>query len=291
MCSCSYFELAKKYHPDTNKDDPKAKGLFQEASEAYEALNDPEKRGLYDQYGHAAVDGSMGGGGGGGGGGGFPGGGDPFDIFRQAFGQQATGGMGGGGGMHFEFRQGGMGGQNVDMDDLLKDFFGGGGQGRPRGPRRGQDVQVRLQLTLLEAVKGCAKQIDVPKIGPDGRVHRGSGVTTVPVAVPAGIRQGMTMRVAGEGAEGEPGAPRGNLMVQLDVLGDDYFQMDGADVHIELPLRRVVVVVVVVAVRARQRVPFTPLVQFTRAQEQSGGEGVCSRHTCYARVTLLRTTD
>ena len=95
---------------------------------------------------------------------------------------------------------------------------------------------MRLQLTFLEAVKGCSKDIDVPHVGRDGRVARGAGLRQVEVRVPAGIREGMTLRLAGKGADGDAGAPKGNLMVQVEVAREEYFTRDGDDVHVELPL-------------------------------------------------------
>ena len=117
----SYYQTAKKYHPDTNQGDPAAAKKFAEATEAYETLTDPAKRQMYDQYGH--VENGAGGGGGGGGAGG------PF-------------GRGG-----FEFR----GGAAMDHEEILRQFeslFGGGGMGR--GSRRGRDVQVQLTLELMD---------------------------------------------------------------------------------------------------------------------------------------------
>src|SRR5437870_12694410 len=100
----AYRKLAVKFHPDKNPGDKTAEEKFKEIGEAYEALSDPQKRGAYDQYGHAAFDRSRGfGGARGGGGGGFH---DPFEIFREVF----SGGAGGG--------------------SMFDDLFGGGGQGR-----------------------------------------------------------------------------------------------------------------------------------------------------------------
>ena len=106
----AYRKLAKRYHPDTNKDNPQAEEKFKEATEAYNVLSDPEKKKMYDQFGHAAFDGTAGTGGSGAYGYGRPGGGtytysDPNGTFHE---------------YHFE------GGDMGDMDDILKNIFGGG---------------------------------------------------------------------------------------------------------------------------------------------------------------------
>lgn len=134
--------MAKKYHPDTNKESG-AREKFVEAQNAYEILSDPEKKKQFDQFGH-------GGGAGGfhpGQGGGFPGG-DPFAGF---------GGFGGQGG--FEFRSGGG---SFSFDDLFGAFTGQARGGKKRGQREtivGDDVDVRLGISFMEAAKGCTKDI------------------------------------------------------------------------------------------------------------------------------------
>lgn len=126
--------MAKKYHPDTNKDKD-AREKFVQIQEAYEILSDDQKRQQYDQFGHGFDGNNMGGGGGFHGGGGFPGGFDPNDIFSQFF----------GGG------------------------FGGRGGGRPGGadPFRqapGEDLQTHVTLSFMEAVKGTTKYVQVDKV-------------------------------------------------------------------------------------------------------------------------------
>ena len=113
----AYRKAAVKYHPDKEGGD---ETKFKEAGEAYDVLKDSQKRQRYDQFGHAGVGGSNGGGAGG----------NPFEGF-------------GGQGAHFDFGDGGLG-------DIFGQFFGGGG--RQRGPQRGRDVEVSLQLSFEEAV-------------------------------------------------------------------------------------------------------------------------------------------
>ena len=148
----AYRLLAKKYHPDSNPDNPEAEKKFKEASEAYSVLSDPDKRRQYDQFGHAAFDGGAGAGAGGFGGfGGFSGfdfGGD--DIFGDLFG---GGGFGG-----FDF--GGFG--------------GGGGGGRQ--VLRGSDLRARVRLTLEEIDKGVEKKLKVKKQVACSHCH-GDGTT------------------------------------------------------------------------------------------------------------------
>jgi len=122
----AYRKLAKQYHPDANPGDEKAEAKFKELSEAYAVLSDADKRAAYDQYGHAAFDPS-----GGGAGGGF------------------------------------YGNVNFDMHDIFNSFFGdnfdifGGGGRRRNGPRRGADLQMRMQIKFEEAVFGAVKDVQL----------------------------------------------------------------------------------------------------------------------------------
>lgn len=122
----AYRKAAVKYHPDKDGGD---ETKFKEAGEAYDVLKDSQKRQRYDQFGHAGVGGSNGGGAGG----------NPFEGF-------------GGQGAHFDFGDGGLG-------DIFGQFFGGGG--RQRGPQRGRDVEVSLQLTFEEAIFGVEEKIEL----------------------------------------------------------------------------------------------------------------------------------
>jgi len=219
----AYFQLAKKYHPDTNKDDDTASEKFKEVTEAYEVLSDDKQRPLYDQFGHAGVDPNFQGGNPFGGGGG----GNPFAGFD--FG-------GGDGSFHFHQQGGGGGGQQIDPEELFEAFFGGGAR-RQRGPRRGSDLQMHVRLTFKEAVFGASKDLNLRYQIVDratGRIEVKE--REVVVDTPAGIDTGMNLRLSGQGAEGDPGAPRGNLLVQVLVEEDDYFIRDGADVHTEAPI-------------------------------------------------------
>lgn len=126
----AYRKAAVKYHPDKEGGD---EVKFKEAGEAYEVLKDSDKRQRYDQFGHAGVGGSSGG----------PAGGNPFEGFG-----------GGGQNVHFDFGDGGLG-------DIFGQFFGGGAGQQQRGPRKGRDIEVSLQLTFKEAVFGVEEKIEL----------------------------------------------------------------------------------------------------------------------------------
>ena len=131
----AYRKLAMKYHPDYNPGDKEAEEKFKEVNEANEVLSDPKKRQLYDQYGFAGVD--------------------------PAYAAQNGGGPGAGG-------FGGFGGDGVDLGDIFGDIFGGGfgggGQAQRSGPRRGDNLRVRLNITFEEAAFGCEKEINVGRV-------------------------------------------------------------------------------------------------------------------------------
>lgn len=200
--------------------DEKAAEKFKEASEAYEVLSDEKQRNLYDQFGHAGVDPSSGFGGGG------PGGGNPFEGFQGFdFGD---------GSFHYSSSSG-PGGE-IDAEELFDAFFGGGRR-RPRGPRRGADLQMQVSLSFQEAVFGTSKDLGLRYQVRDSSTGQISvKEREVTVDIPAGIDNGMNLRLTGQGAEGDPGASRGNLFVHVVVEEDDYFHRDGADVHTEVPI-------------------------------------------------------
>ena len=121
----AYRKMAKKYHPDVNKD-PGAEEKFKEVQEAYDVLSDDNKKAAYDRYGHAAFD--------------------------------QTGGFGGAGGF-----SGGFGGfEDVDLGDIFGSFFGGGSQRqRKTGPMRGEDRYVQLEIDFMDAIKGKKTEIKI----------------------------------------------------------------------------------------------------------------------------------
>lgn len=131
----AYRKMAKKYHPDLNPDDKTAEAKFKEVGEAYEVLSDKQKRNRYDQFGHAGVDPTYGAGQGG------------YERYQQ-------------------YGHGDFG----DFGDIFGDIFSGFGFGgatrtrNPNGPIRGNDTQVHIQLTFMEAVKGCKKEIPIQRL-------------------------------------------------------------------------------------------------------------------------------
>ena len=263
----AYRKLAVQFHPDKNPGDKSAEDKFKEVGEAYDVLNDPDKRAAYDRYGHAAFQGGMPGAGAGAGGGGFH---DPMDLFREVF-----GGAGGGIFEHF--------------------FGGGGGRGSRRsssGPQRGSDLRYTLDLTLEEAAAGLEKEIEIEKLVPckscsgsgstsgggrkscktcggagqvitsrgffqiqqtcpdcDGTgevvsdpckachgVGRQKERTKIRLRIPAGIEEGTQLRSTGNGDQGQRGGPPGDLYVLIRLKQHDIFEREGDDLHCDMPL-------------------------------------------------------
>ncbi|WP_263081918.1 molecular chaperone DnaJ [Endozoicomonas sp. Mp262] len=251
----AYRRMAMKFHPDRNPDDKEAEERFKEVNEAFEILSDDQKRGAYDQYGHAGVDPNM-------------------------------GGMGGAGGF-------GAGNFSDIFGDVFGDIFGAGGGGRTHSSvQRGADLRYQLELSLEEAVKGTNKKIRIPTLveckecngsgakkgtqpvtcttcGGVGQVRmqqgffsvqqtcpecHGSGKMvknpcggchgegrvqehkTLSVKIPAGVDTGDRIRLAGEGEAGVNGGPAGDLYVQISVADHPIFQRDGKHLYCEVPI-------------------------------------------------------
>ena len=261
----AYRKLARKYHPDLNKDNAEAAEKFKECNEAYSVLSDEQKRAQYDQFGHAAFEnGGMGSGGGFGGAGGF-------------------GGFGGSG-----------------MEDIFDMFFGGqggrGGRSSKAGPQRGADLRFDLEISFEEAAFGLEKEINLyrdevcdhchgegaepgskvetcPECNGSGYVRftqntmfgqmvnerpcsrckgegkiisepckecRGKGTVKrnkkLKVKIPAGVDNGSRLRVSNEGEAGAKGGPSGDLYVYLYVKPHKFFERDGTTVLCEVPI-------------------------------------------------------
>jgi molecular chaperone DnaJ len=253
----AYRKLAKQYHPDENAGNAEAEAKFKEVGEAYAILSDKDKRAAYNQYGHQAFDGSMGG---------------------QGFGP-----------MNFDF--------NDIFSSVFGDFFGMGGMGggrRPQGPMQGPDVQVSIQITFEEAVFGTEKELSLaiadtcgtcggtgakPGTYPESCKHCGGTgqervlqqtimgrITTVrpcsvcrgegkiirdpcptcggrgkvkankklQVTIPKGIDNGQSIRLAGKGEPGERGGPNGDLRIAVFFKPHSKFRRDGMTLRAEM---------------------------------------------------------
>ena len=195
----AFRKLARKNHPDAGGDEEK----FKEINEAYEVLSDDKKRKLYDQYGTAnenQIPRGWGGGEGFGGGAGFGSWAEILESIRN-----------------------GEGAFGTDWN------FNGGFGGRQPRPRRGQDMNVTLDITFDEAFKGTEKRVTV-------RVPGRTDSETLTVKVPAGAVDGGRVRFRGKGAAGEAGGENGDLLVTTRIKPHDHFKREGADVLIDVPV-------------------------------------------------------
>lgn len=251
----AYRSLAKKYHPDLNKE-PGAEEKFKEINEAYETLSDPQKKARYDQYGFD--DPTQGFGGGAGGGAGFGGFGGFEDIINQFFGggrRQSSNGPSQGADvekiLNITFEEAVFGCKKrirVTVDDECISCGGSGAASRSdvktcqRCGGRGR-VLVRQQTIFgyTNVETGCpdcnGKGKIITKKCPDcngkGRVRR---TKDVEVTIPAGILSGMTIRVGGAGEAGFNGGPNGDLYLKINAADHPQFKRDGQDIYLEIPL-------------------------------------------------------
>lgn len=209
----AYRQAARKYHPDVNKE-PSAREKFQEATEAYEVLSDPEKRKKYDQFGHAAPH--------------FAGQGGPRQAYTQYGGVRA-----GGGGFSFSdfFGGGGSGFGGMSLDDILS-ALGGGGARRAQAqaqqaPRRGADIEHEVTIDFMQAVFGMTATLRMQRPGT-------ASPETIDVKIPAGVKDGSRVRVRGKGSSGR--GNDGDLYIKIHVRPHPYFRREGDDIYLDVPL-------------------------------------------------------
>lgn len=207
----AFRKLARQYHPDVAPDDAEAERKFKAVNEAYAVLSDPEKRAKYDKYGkdweHA-------------------------EAFEQARQQQRGGGAGYGGfgggdpfGGQYTYTTGGDG---ADFSDFFRDMFGGGGGGFGGGAGagfggqrrafRGRDIEAELRVHLNDILEDNKQVLTV-----NGKQLR--------VTIPAGVEEGQTLRLRGQGSPGAGGGPAGDLYItfRVDVPAD--YRREGADIY------------------------------------------------------------
>jgi len=246
----AYRRLAMKHHPDRNPDDSEAEAKFKEAKEAYEVLNNSQKRAAYDQYGHAGVDPS-GGGMGGMGGQGF---GDIFgDVFGDIFGGGRRGQAGPyrGADLRYELslslEEAVLGHDAEVRFQSLKECGTCNGDGAKPGTEKkncttcGGVGQLRRQQGFFSVQQTCpdcrgeGRIIEEPceQCHGQGRVQQSR---TLSVKVPAGVDTGDRIRLAGEGEAGQAGGPAGDLYVEIRVLPHAVFDRDGSDLSCKVPL-------------------------------------------------------
>ncbi len=257
----AYRKMAKKYHPDVNKE-PGAEEKFKEVQEAYDVLSDDNKKAAYDRYGHAAFD--------------------------QNAGFGGAGGFGGFGGF-----------EDVDLGDIFGSFFGGGSRQRKTGPMRGEDRYVQLEIDFMDAIKGKKTEIKInydepcshchgtgaknpndlqtcPRCGGTGTIRtqqrspfgtfvnqttcpdcggtgkivkdkcthcHGKGYVnktiTVELNIPAGINSHQQLRVQGKGYRGTNGGSNGDLFVEILVKSHPHFQRENQNIYITIPISSV----------------------------------------------------
>jgi molecular chaperone DnaJ len=222
----AFRRLARKHHPDLNPGDKSAEAKFKEINAAYEVLSNPEKRKKYDQFGDQW---------------------EYADQFAKSGGQERVRWDFGKGGSTFEY------GDLSGFGDIFSSLFGDSGLGSRmrRGPRRGQDIESPVEVTLEEAYHGSTRMMQLQTgepctaCGGTGRVGNrvcticnGAGGKITPkrleVKIPAGVRDGSRIRIAGEGGSGLAGGSKGDLYLVVKVLPHKLFERKGDDLYTEV---------------------------------------------------------
>ncbi|RBW70497.1 molecular chaperone DnaJ [Bacillus taeanensis] len=246
----AYRKLARKYHPDVNKDDPKAADKFKEAKEAYETLTNPQKKAHYDQFGH--TDPNQGFGGGGADFGGF---GDIFDMFFGGGGRRNPNAPRQGADLQYsmtlEFEEAVFGKETdifIPKEEECNTCHGSGAkpgtspetcshckgsgqlnveQNTPFGRVVNRRVCHYCSGTGKEIKEKCRTCQGSGKVNKQAKIH---------IKVPAGIDEGQQIRIAGKGEPGVNGGPPGDLYVVFHIQPHEFFERHGDDIHCEMPL-------------------------------------------------------
>jgi len=216
----AFRKLARQYHPDVAKDKSSAaEDKFKEINEAYEVLGDPDKRKKYDELGPNWQDPQPG----------------PGPAYNQGGTTYRRYGAGAEAGPDFEF-------SGTGFSDFFESFFGGGGRGRARSSGaqgfenfayEGQDVEADLMVTLEEALRGAVRKVTLRRPGTDGEPERSN---TYQVRIPAGVREGQRIRLAGQGNPGHGGGSPGDLYLNVRLARHPDFRVQDADLHYDLDL-------------------------------------------------------
>jgi curved DNA-binding protein len=223
----AYRDLARKYHPDLNPNDKKAKEKFQKVQSAFDVLNDEKKRKMYDQFGPGFENAQPGAGGGPRGGpytwtGQMPEGFEGIDI-SQLFGGGIDPSMFGGGGR--------AGGGFADVfEQLRRGGAGGTGRGRKRGKAsaaEGSDFYTDIMVSFQTAVLGGTTDLAIDR---DGKQE------TISVKIPPGIADGGKIRLRGQGQPGVHGGPPGDIILTIHVAPHPHFMRSGDRLDIKLPV-------------------------------------------------------
>ena len=195
----AYRKLARKYHPDLNKDDKSAAEKFKEISNAYDIIGNPEKRKKYDNK-EIDADGKPTG---------FGAGGFGTNSYSGGF-RRSAGGFDGAQGFDFS---------SIFGEDIFSQFTGG----RSPRSRKGQDVSYNMRVSFLDAARGIEKQVNI-------------GGKNINVKIPSGTQNGQTLRLKGMGNAGVNGGENGDVLITLMVEDHPYFKADGLNILLEMPI-------------------------------------------------------
>jgi curved DNA-binding protein len=193
----AYRRLARKYHPDISKE-ANAEEKFKELGEAYEVLKDAEKRKLYDQYG------------------------SNWEAAAQG---------GGPSGQQHHWQGGGAGPGGFEFDeDFINSIFGGGRGRRQARVMKGKDYHSDIRISLKDAYDGVAKELQFPPL------EQGKPPQAIRVKVPAGVKSGQKIRIAGKGGAGMGGGPNGDVYLNVHVDKHPLFDVKDHDIYLTLPI-------------------------------------------------------